>query len=34
MQKPRFLKLDGFTGGDYMTCELQVIQDWFAKTYL
>ena len=34
MQKPRVLKLDGFTGGDYMTCELQVIQDWFAKTYL
>jgi DNA topoisomerase-1 len=34
MQKPRFLKLDGFTGGDYMTCDLQVIQDWFTKTYL
>ena len=33
MKKPRFLKLDGFTGGDYMKCELQVIKDWFVKTY-
>ena len=33
MKKPRFLKLDGFTGGDYMKCELHVIKDWFLKTY-
>ena len=32
MKKPRFLKLDGFPG-DYMTCELQVVKDWFARTY-
>ena len=32
MKKPRFLKLDGFPG-DYMTCDLQVVKDWFARTY-
>jgi len=32
MRKPRFLKLDGFPG-DYLTCELSVIKEWFAKTY-
>ena len=33
MKKPRFLKLDGFTGGDYMRCDLQIVKDWFVKTY-
>ncbi len=33
MKKPRFLKLDGFPGGDYLTCELQRVKDWFTKTY-
>jgi DNA topoisomerase-1 len=32
MKKPRFLKLDGFPG-DYMTCDLQVVKDWFTRTY-
>jgi DNA topoisomerase-1 len=32
MKKPRFLKLDGFPG-DYLTCELQVVKEWFVKTY-
>jgi DNA topoisomerase-1 len=32
MKKPRFLKLDGFTG-DYVNCELNVLQDWFKTTY-
>jgi DNA topoisomerase-1 len=33
MKKPRFLKLDGFADGDYMTCDLSIIKEWFAKTY-
>lgn len=33
MKKPRFLKLDGFSGGDYMTCDLAIIKEWFMKTY-
>ena len=33
MKKPRFLKLDGFTGGDVLTCDLQLIKEWFIKTY-
>ena len=33
MSKPRFLKLDGFDGGDYMTCDLALIKKWFEKTY-
>jgi DNA topoisomerase-1 len=35
MKKPRFLTLDGFTcpNGDYMTCDLKLIKDWFVKTY-
>jgi hypothetical protein len=33
MKKPRFLKLDGFTGGDVLTCDLQLIKEWFVKTY-
>jgi hypothetical protein len=33
MKKPRFLKLDGFTGGDYLTCDLQIIKEWFIKTW-
>jgi DNA topoisomerase-1 len=32
MKKPRFLKLDGFTG-NYLTCELSVLQEWFKRTY-
>ena len=33
MKKPRFLKLNGFQG-DYLTCELPVLQEWFKTTYL
>ncbi len=33
MKKPRFLKLDGFTDGNYMTCDLSLIKEWFTKTY-
>jgi DNA topoisomerase-1 len=33
MKKPRFLKLDGFSGGDVLTCDLRIIKEWFAKTY-
>ena len=33
MKKPRFLKLDDFPGGDYMTCELAVVQEWFKTKY-
>jgi hypothetical protein len=33
MKKPRFLKLDDFPGGDYMTCELSVVQEWFKTKY-
>ena len=33
MKKPRFLKLDDFPGGDYMTCELSVLQEWFNIKY-
>jgi DNA topoisomerase-1 len=33
MKKPRFLKLDGFPNGDYMTCDLNVVKEWFTKTY-
>ena len=32
MKKPRFLKLDGFIG-DYLKCELTVLQKWFQDTY-
>ena len=32
MKKPRFLKLDGFTG-DYLTCELSLLQEWFKNKY-
>ena len=32
MKKPRFLKLDGFIG-DYLNCELTVLQKWFQDTY-
>ena len=32
MKKPRFLKLDGFQG-DYMTCELSIVQEWFKTKY-
>ena len=32
MKKPRFLKLDGFSG-DYLTCELTVLQKWFKTKY-
>ena len=32
MKKPRFLKLDGFTG-DYLKCELILLQEWFSNTY-
>jgi DNA topoisomerase-1 len=34
MKKPRFLKLDGFSGGDYLTCDLSLLKVWFEKTYL
>jgi DNA topoisomerase-1 len=35
MSKPRFLKLDGFTcpSGDYLTCDLNLVKEWFEKTY-
>ena len=33
MKKPRFLKLDGFADGNYMTCDLSLIKEWFTKTY-
>jgi len=34
MKKPRFLKLDGFPKtDDYMTCDLQVVKEWFTRTY-
>ena len=33
MKKPRFLKLDDFPGGDYMNCELSVVQEWFKTKY-
>ena len=33
MKKPRFLKLDGFSGGDYLTCDLTVLQGWFKDTF-
>jgi DNA topoisomerase-1 len=32
MKKPRFLKLDGFSG-DYMNCDLNILQEWFKNTY-
>jgi len=32
MKKPRFLKLDGFTG-NYLTCELPLLQEWFKNKY-
>jgi DNA topoisomerase-1 len=32
MKKPRFLKLDGFTG-DYLTCDLPLLQEWFKNKY-
>ena len=32
MKKPRFLKLDGFKG-DYINCELSLLQEWFVATY-
>ena len=32
MKKPRFLKLDEFSG-DYLTCELTVLQKWFKTKY-
>ena len=32
MKKPRFLKLEGFSG-DYLTCELIVLQKWFKTKY-
>jgi len=32
MKKPRFLKLDGFSG-DYLTCELTVLQKWLKTKY-
>ena len=32
MKKPRFLKLDGFKG-DYLTCDIDTIKEWFEKTY-
>ena len=32
MKKPRFLKLDGFIG-DFFTCDLLVLQEWFKNTY-
>jgi DNA topoisomerase-1 len=32
MKKPRFLKLDGFSG-DYMTCDIAILKEWFVKTY-
>jgi DNA topoisomerase-1 len=32
MKKPRFLKLDGFPG-DYLTCDIAVLRDWFVKKY-
>jgi DNA topoisomerase-1 len=32
MKKPRFLKLDGFKG-DYLTCDIETIKEWFEKTY-
>ena len=32
MKKPRFLKLTGFIG-DYLKCELGVLQIWFNRTY-
>jgi DNA topoisomerase-1 len=31
-QKPRFLKLTGFTE-DYLTCDLSILQKWFKETY-
>jgi DNA topoisomerase-1 len=33
MKKPRFLKLDGFSGGDYLTCDLPIVEEWLKKTY-
>ena len=33
MKKPRFLKLDDFKGGDYLTCDLSVLQEWFKEKY-
>jgi len=32
MKKPRFLKLDGFSG-DYLNCEITFLQEWFKTTY-
>ena len=32
MKKPRFLKLDGFSG-DYLNCEITLLQEWFKTTY-
>jgi len=32
MKKPRFLKLEGFPG-DYLTCDIAVLRDWFVKKY-
>jgi len=34
MKKPTFLKLKGFTGGDYKTCSGDVLQEWITSTYL
>jgi DNA topoisomerase-1 len=34
MKKPRFLKLDGFSQtDDFMTCDLQLVIEWFKRTY-
>lgn len=33
MKKPRFLKLDKFTG-DYLNCELSLLQEWLKTTYM
>jgi DNA topoisomerase-1 len=33
MKKPRFLKLDDFGSGDYLTCELIALEEWLKKTY-
>jgi DNA topoisomerase-1 len=33
MKKPTFLKLKGFTGGDYKTCSSNVLQEWIMSTH-
>ena len=32
MKKPRFLKLDGFSG-NYLNCDISILQEWFKTTY-